>query len=120
VLSDEAKRRQYDQSGSFTSSGGDGNADFDFDEFYRNFDEQMKAAHKAHNDAHRQAHRQAQQANNHHFDIFDDLFDDDDFDFFKVSDGHFYKLDGESDDADQTLKPKPNVERCMCMDLLKS
>ncbi len=113
MLSDETKRRQYDQSGAYTSSGGDtGNADFNFDEFFKNFDEQMKQHYKAHNDAHRRAHRQAQEAQGNHFDIFDDLFDDDDFDFFKVSDGHFYKIDGEDEHDHDVNKPKSNVERC--------
>jgi DnaJ-class molecular chaperone len=102
VLSDENQRRQYDNIGhnsyeqnSQHSGGNDGAGgnDFNFDEFYKNFDEAFKQHHQRHNDAHAKAHEQARRQHEKivrdqqgfHFN-FDDMFEDGD-DFFGIN-GH--------------------------------
>ena len=88
VLSDEDKRRAYDQSGQthFNEGGQSGGQDFHYNDFFKNFDEAFKNHQDAHRNAHQRAHENAQRAHrehlkNHHgfhFD-FDDLFNDSDF-----------------------------------------
>lgn len=103
ILSDEEKRKKYDRFGHAAfENGGDGGSgfhghDFDFNDFFKQFDEQF-AFHSSHfsnhgghfhhdHNQHRNGHRQQR----HHFGAgsfgfnFDDLFNDmesDDFEFF--------------------------------------
>jgi DnaJ-class molecular chaperone len=89
VLSDPDKKRMYDQSGgTFDNNNQNFNShqhhhqDFNYNEFFKDFDEAMKRHHDAHNKAHQKAHREHMKAHREHlknsgftFD-FDDLFDD--------------------------------------------
>lgn len=82
ILSDKQKRQQFDQFGEGAfhhggsgggGSGGGSHHDFNFNEFFKNFDESFAHHRDAHNRAHQQAHFKA------HFGFnFDDLWDDDD------------------------------------------
>jgi len=96
ILSDPDKRKVYDQTGNqndqhFGQGNGDGHhQDFNFNEFFKHFDEAFKnhqdQHHKQHHEAHWKAHREAVNKNNHGFKFsFDDLFNDEDI---------FAKLDG--------------------------
>lgn len=95
VLSDKEKRRKYDTFGEDGEQSQDGHRDFknfNFDEFFKNFDDAFKY-HKGH---HYQQHSTDHQFHSHgphrpfkftfgndgRFFNFDDLFDDADSDFF--------------------------------------
>lgn len=94
VLSDADKRRHYDQFGDDSDQpsggGGAGGFDFNFNDFFRGFDE----AFKAHNDHHHHHHQQHQQnhfqfhfgGGKNQFFNFDDLFEDED-------DGSYFGFD---------------------------
>ena len=108
VLSDPEKKKQYDAMGSTGggSFGGGGNQqqqhynyehfqNFNYNEFFKDFDEAMKRHHDEHNRAHFKAHRENLKRSGFTFD-FDDLFDDD----FGLGDFGFGHLHGDGDDDD--------------------
>ena len=83
VLSDDEKRKQYDQFGesAFSSGGGNGGPDssnfkFNFDEFFKGFDSMFKNHNRAHQRAHRNAHARAHSYRFGSDSFFEDLFDD--------------------------------------------
>ncbi|KAG7456085.1 hypothetical protein MATL_G00248010 [Megalops atlanticus] len=94
ILSDEKRRREYDQFGhsafpSDGSRGGDGQHfrqpfNFNFDDIFKDFDifGQNHARQKKHFENHFHAHQEAQNQHKRHFQgsvgggIFDDMFDD--------------------------------------------
>jgi hypothetical protein len=94
ILSDPDKRKVYDQTGNENINeqqfgqrdGGAHHQDFNFNEFFKHFDEAFKnhknqhqQHHKNHQEAHWKAHRDAMNKNNHGFKFsFDDLFNDED------------------------------------------
>ncbi|KAK2167274.1 hypothetical protein LSH36_30g03068 [Paralvinella palmiformis] len=82
VLSDEEKRKQYDQFGDSAFNGG-GNGDsessnfnFNFDEFFKGFDSMFKNHNHAHQRAHFSAHQRAHSFRFGSNSFFEDLFDD--------------------------------------------
>lgn len=91
VLSDTDKRRRYDQFGEEGEQmNGNGNGhDFNFDDFFKGFDDAFKTHHDRHHQQHQENHFKFHfggNGNGHRaqFFNFDDLFDDaeDDDDFF--------------------------------------
>jgi DnaJ-class molecular chaperone len=101
VLSDPEKRKAYDSTGNenYDSSGHHSHhhhkQDFNYNEFFKEFDEAMKAHHARHNAAHARAHaehmrRHAEQVKNAGF-SFDGLFDD----IFNIEDEGFGAGGGE-------------------------
>ena len=85
VLSDQDKRRHYDQfgeEGEQMGGGGNGHGfDFNFDDFFKGFDDAFKTHHDRHQQNHFKFHFGGN-GNGHRaqFFNFDDLFDDDDDD----------------------------------------
>ncbi|XP_046553059.1 dnaJ homolog subfamily B member 9-like isoform X1 [Haliotis rubra] len=85
TLSDEEKRKKYDMFGETgeETNGGPGRGggfNFNFDEFFKNFDEAFKAhqgAHHRHHHHHQQQHQKAHGGFGGSFFNFDDFFDDD-------------------------------------------
>lgn len=86
VLSNEEKRRQYDQYGeNFDSNGGGSNGfDFNFDDFFKGFDNFFDHRHSGHAGDNSGFKFSFNQGFN-----FDDLFSDDDFE----SDGNGFDFD---------------------------
>ncbi|KAL4226897.1 DnaJ subfamily B member 9 [Mactra antiquata] len=89
ILSDPEKRRRYDQFGddgeNNGGNGGGGGFDFNFNDFFKGFDDAFKTHQQHHHHQHQQAHQNAQHFHFSGGDFFnfDDLFDDDDdSDFF--------------------------------------
>lgn len=89
MLSDVEKRKSYDQFGQTnfnqnqSSGGGGGQEDFNFNEFFKNFDEAFANHRKQHDSAHKRAHEEAMKRHHKIFESsfdFDSLFDDDIFD----------------------------------------
>jgi curved DNA-binding protein CbpA len=88
VLANPEKRSQYDQ-GNMNFQGHQQQSDFNYEEFYKKFDEAQqrhyRAHHKAHEEAVRKAHAKTQKMHDrmkargffHEEDFFDDFFDDD-------------------------------------------
>ena len=75
VLSDPEKRKVYDMSGNTNFNENHKHDDFDYNDFFKNFDEAFKAHHDAHIKAHQRAHREALRRSGFKFN-FDDIFDD--------------------------------------------
>ncbi|XP_045164176.1 dnaJ homolog subfamily B member 9-like [Mercenaria mercenaria] len=99
VLSDPEKRRRYDQFGDDGEQngggGGGGGFNFNFDDFFKGFDEAFRS-HKTHHDhSHHQAHQNGfkfhfgggNDGQHAQFFNFDDLFEDDD------DNGDFFNFD---------------------------
>jgi len=107
VLGDEKKRAVYDQTGGSP-------VDFDFDSFFTNFKDSFKQHADAHKRAHEHAHRQA--TGDHTFSLFDDIWEEGDFDGFsspfggvdfEQSTGGFGLFDSlDLNDGDSAVKEK--------------
>lgn len=98
MLSDPEKRRAYDQSGdSFHQNFNNNNSQdgFNFNDFFKNFDEAMKNHNQQHHKAHWKAHREAMKKNGFSFD-FDDIFEG--FNFHDT----LLNIHGGFDEVDQT------------------
>jgi DnaJ-class molecular chaperone len=101
VLSDPEKRKAYDSTGNenYDSSGSHSHqkSDFNYNEFFKDFDEAMKDHHarhkanhdKAHADHMKRHHEQVRRAQAGNFN-FDNLFDD----FFGIGDDAFFGSHG--------------------------
>lgn len=111
VLSDPDKRKNYDQFGpgfnqNQAGGGGDGGSahqDFNFNDFFKHFDEAFANHKRAHESAHNRAHEEAMKRHQKMFQSgfdFDGLFDDDMFgDFFGGIGGNFHGDDGSMQDG---------------------
>lgn len=112
TLSDEKKRKEYDNrnsgSNSFHGWQTNGMNDFDINEFFKQYEEQF-VRHAQHFNDHHHAHQHAHQHNHHHNQFFhgvnlDDLFhdiDEDEFSsfgrMFDFSGGHNHPIGGDTD-----------------------
>ncbi|KAL8602513.1 hypothetical protein ACOMHN_065385 [Nucella lapillus] len=89
VLSDKEKRKNYDQFGDESTQGQAFHSNFNFDDFFKGFDDHFRRHNQHHHQHHHQHHQQHQ--HHHHnakfgggngFFNFDDLFDDADDEIF--------------------------------------